>query len=72
MSLIMPQWLSLLAIPGLMAIPYYFFNKYLLSRINPRQSEKKFLLYFIITIVSVFIYMAIGVFLIIRVAVWTK
>ena len=72
MFLIIPYPLSLLVIPGLMAIPFYFFNKWLIKKMKPRESGKNLLLYFTVTILTVFIYITIGVFLIIRVAAYFK
>ena len=64
--------LNLLLIPGLMAVPYYFFNRYLLRKLRPRESSRNLLVYFLVTILAAFVYISIGVFLIIRVAVYFK
>lgn len=72
MLFIIQNLLGLLIIPGLMVVPFYFFNKYLVRKIDPRESGKKLLLYFVVTVLSVFIYVSIGIFLIIRVALWLK
>ncbi len=57
-----------LGIPGLMTIPFYFFNKYLQKKINPRDSGKNLLLYLAILLSSLFIYMTIGIYLIVGIA----
>ena len=64
--------LNLLLIPGLMAVPYYFYNRYLLRKLRPRESSRNLLVYFLVTILAAFVYISIGVFLIIRVAVYFK
>lgn len=66
--LVVPYLLAILGIPGIMTIPFYFFNKYLLRKINPRESGKKLLLYFVILIGCLFVYISIGVLLIIEIA----
>jgi hypothetical protein len=66
--LVIPYLFALIGIPGLMTIPYYYFNKFLLKKINPRESGVKLLLFFIITILAVFIYMTVGIYAIIWVA----
>ena len=43
-------------------------NKFLVQKIMPRQSGKRLLLYFGIVIVSVFIYITIGTYLIVGIA----
>jgi len=65
---IIPYSLIIIGIPVLMTIPFYFFNKYLQQKINPRQSGQKLLLYFITLIASLFVYIAVGVLLIIQIA----
>ena len=64
--------LYLLIIPGLLAIPYYFLNRYLIRKLKPRESGRKLLIYFLVTILSAFVYISAGVFFIIRVAVYCK
>jgi hypothetical protein len=66
--LVVPYLFALIGIPGLMAIPYYYFNKFLLKKINPRENGIKLLLFFIITILAVFLYMTVGIYAIIWVA----
>jgi len=66
--LIVPYLLVSLGIPALMTVPFYFFNKYLQQKINPRENGKKLLLYFIIIVLSSFIYITIGAFAIVGVA----
>ncbi|HMI78386.1 MAG TPA: hypothetical protein VK484_06305 [Ferruginibacter sp.] len=72
MTLLLLYPLQLLIIPGLMAIPFYFFNKYLIKKIKPRESGKNLLLYFIVMSAAAFAYITIGVFLIIWVGTLLK
>ena len=51
-----------------MVVPVYFFNQWLIQKIRPRESGKKLLAYFMITILASFIYISAGVFLVIRLA----
>ena len=60
--------LQVLMIAGILTAPFYFFNKYLQRKINPRESGKKLLLYLGIVIGSLFIYITGGVFLIVGIA----
>jgi len=64
----MSYYLVSLGIPLLMVIPYYFFNRFLVKKINPRESGKKLILYFIVNLVAVFIYLSAAVFIIIWIA----
>ncbi len=63
-----PPYVHILAIAALLTIPFYFFNKYLLKKLNPRESGAKLLVYFITVVVTAFAYMGAGVYLIIAVA----
>jgi hypothetical protein len=51
-----------------MTIPFYFFNKYLQKKIRPRESIKRLGAYFLIVILAIFVYITVGVFLIIKIA----
>ena len=51
-----------------MTIPFYFFNKYLQKKIRPRERIKRLGAYFLIVILAVFVYITVGVFLIIKIA----
>lgn len=62
-----PQ-LNIFIIAGLMTLPFYFFNRLLLRKIKPRENGKKLLLYFFTMVVSIFIYITAGVYLVIAVA----
>ena len=64
--------LNLLLIPGLLAVPYYFLNRYLIRKLEPRESSRNLLVYFLVTILAAFVYISIGVFLIIRLAFYFK
>ena len=66
--LVVPYLLALIGISGLMTIPYYYFNKFLLKKINPRESGLKLLLFFIISIFAVFVYITVGIYAVIWVA----
>jgi hypothetical protein len=60
--------LQVLLIAGALTAPFYFFNKYLQQKINPRESGKKLLLYLCVLLCAVFIYIAGGVYLIVGIA----
>jgi hypothetical protein len=68
MLLAVPYLFSVLCVTGLIAIPFYYFNQYLIQKIKPRESGKKLLLYFITIVACAFIYISIGVFAIVYVA----
>jgi hypothetical protein len=66
--LVVPYSLAIIGIPVAMVIPFYFFNKYLQKKINPRESGKKLLWYLGVFIISLFAYISIIVLLIIELA----
>jgi len=72
MLFLLPYPLGQLIIPGLMALPFYFFNRYLVQKMKPRESDRKLLLYFITVVLCAFVYISIGVFLIVWVGVLLK
>ena len=72
MLLLVSYSLVQLAVPALMALPFYFLNKFLVRKMKPRESAKNLLLYFITVILSAFVYISIGVFLIVWVGVLLK
>lgn len=51
-----------------MTVPFYFFNRFLLRKIKPRDSGSKLLIYFMVLLVSAFIYITAGVYLAVAVA----
>lgn len=63
----MPWFLLLIGIPGLLSIPFYFFDLYLKRKTEPRISFKKFLLYLGIMLPVAFIYVALAMVIIIKV-----
>jgi hypothetical protein len=66
--LFIPYLLAVIGIPGLMTIPFYFFNKYLQHKIKPRENGSRLLIYFSAVIAAAFIYMGAGIYLIIWMA----
>ena len=60
------QILGILIMAAVLTVPFYFFNKFLLRRIQPRQSGKKLLLYFLIMAVSAFVYITAAIYLVIK------
>ena len=65
---LLPPKIGILLIACVMCLPFYFYNKFLVKKIMPRQSGKRLLLYFGIVIASVFIYITMGTYLIIGIA----
>jgi predicted PurR-regulated permease PerM len=63
-----PANLGVLLIACLMTFPFWFFNKYLQKKISPRENAKRLLIYIVVIIAAVFIYITIGVFLIVGIA----
>ena len=66
--LIVPYMFAVVGIPLLMAIPFYFFNRFLVRKMRPRENGRNLLMYFTVTVISVFLYISLGIFMIIRVA----
>ncbi len=58
-----------LFIPALLlTIPFYFLNNFLQKKIKPRENGNRLLLYFIVVIISIFVYITIATFLVIAIA----
>ncbi len=70
--LVVPYLLFIVGIPGIMTIPFYFFNKYLIKKIKPRESGTKLLAYFTAVVVTAFAYLGLATYLIITVAKMLK
>jgi hypothetical protein len=64
MFLVIP-YLGILIPAVLLTVPFYFFNKYLQHKIKPRENGKRLFLYFVVVIASIFIYITIGIYLIV-------
>lgn len=64
----MSSQLNIFIIAALLTVPFYFINKILMRKLKPRESGKNLLLYFVTMVVSVFVYLTVGVYLIITVA----
>jgi hypothetical protein len=58
---------KVLALTLLMALPFYFFNKFLQQKIRPRENGKKLVLYIATVLVSSFIYITVFVFSVIQI-----
>jgi predicted PurR-regulated permease PerM len=67
-----PYFLKVLLLTVLMAVPFYFFNKYLQRKINPRKNGKKLILYFILVFLFSFLYISTGTFLFIEAVKFLK
>jgi uncharacterized membrane-anchored protein len=61
-----PAYLGILITAAVITVPFYFFNKFLIRRIKPKQSGTNLLLYFAIVVLSMFIYISACIYL----AVW--
>ncbi len=68
MFLTIPYTLALIGIPGLMVVPYYYLNRYLLNKLQPRRNARQLLLFFFVAILFTFIYMSVGIWLVVWVA----
>ena len=53
--------LDIITIAVLMAVPYYFFNRYLARKIKPGESGKGTLLYFIVALTTAVLYGCTGI-----------
>lgn len=62
-----PQ-LPIFIIAGLMTLPFYFFNRFLMRKIKPRENGKNLLLYFTTIVVSAFVYITAGIYIVINAA----
>lgn len=51
-----------------MTVPFYFFNRYLVKIIQPRQRGRNLLLYFLLVVIIAFIYITAGIYLIVQAA----
>jgi len=50
----------------IVVIPAYYFNKFLLKTIRPKESILKFLLYVLICLAAAFVYTMLAVFILIK------
>jgi hypothetical protein len=66
--LVVPYLFLVMGITGVMTIPFYFFNKYLVKLTKPRKSGGNLLLYFFLVLLSAFVYITAGIYLIVKAA----
>jgi len=59
----MIPYLNIVFTVGLVAAPYYFFNRYLIKKIRPYASGKRLALFFISVIITALLYSALGILL---------
>lgn len=52
---------NIIVVAVLMAIPFYFFNRYLLQKIKPGESGKNALKYFLVVLITALFYAIIAV-----------
>jgi hypothetical protein len=58
-----PANLHIIIMAVLVAAPYYFFNRYLLQKIRPKQSGKRMVGYFLLVLVTALFYAGASVIL---------
>jgi hypothetical protein len=68
MFLLIPYSVVLLVVTIIMVLPYYFFNKYLQKKLQPRRNGKNLLFYFLVSILFTVAYMSAGIYLVVWVA----
>ena len=61
--MLIPANLHIIFITVLVAFPFYFFNRYLIQKIQPKESGKKLLCYFAIVLITASLYSITAVFL---------
>ncbi len=55
-----------------MAVPFYFFNKYLIRKFAPGQAVRTTVMYFMFVFVAALLYSAVGVFIMSWVGYWLQ
>ncbi len=53
--------LHIISIAVIMAVPFYYFNKYLIRKFAPGQAVRTTFMYFIFVFVAALLYSAVGV-----------
>lgn len=59
MLLAIPYLLLLLGIPAIMSVPFYFFNKWLMQQLRPRESFSRLFSYMAIVLITGFVYITL-------------
>lgn len=62
-----PQF-TILLLAVILTLPFYFFNRFLMRKLRPRESGKNLLVYFATIVLSVFVYITACIFVVITVA----
>lgn len=57
--LAVPYLLLLLGIPAIMSIPFYFFNKWMLMQLRPRESFTRLFFYLAVILIAAFVYLTL-------------
>ena len=58
-------YLNIVFMTGLVAAPFYFFNRYLIQKIKPKQSSKRLIVYFLTVLITALLYAGASVILMI-------
>lgn len=54
-----PYLLLLLGIPAIMSVPFYFFNKWILIQLRPRESFSRLFFYIALILITAFVYLTL-------------
>ena len=65
--LAIPYLLLLLGIPAIMSVPFYFFNRWMLVRLRPKESFSRLFFYIAVIVITAFIYLTVVMYGVIRV-----
>jgi len=63
--MLIPANLHVIFISFLVAFPFYFFNRYLIQKLKPKENAKRLLCYFAVILIAASLYSVIAVFLMI-------
>lgn len=64
--LAIPYLLLLLGVPAIMSVPFYFFNKWMLVQLRPKESFSRLFFYIGVIVISSFIYLTLVMYGVIR------
>jgi uncharacterized membrane protein len=61
-----PGIIPTLVILVLVALPYYFFNKYLVKKLRPRESAMRLMIFFTVVLITSLLYSMVAVIIMVR------
>jgi hypothetical protein len=64
--------LLFLVVPICIAIPFYYFNRWLISKIRPAENITRMLMYYLVMLPVAFVLVTVCIYIILRGYLWMK